>query len=137
MSRTEETCTRTYDSRQKAVQEYAGNPWNLNETAYQKELAEKEARQARAVEGAAKMIGGIGKLLFGSGGGSTTTDPTFEARFACEKNCEAQKKNAIATGCTGLDEGKFLIRENLKARCEDQVEDAERACNSACYAQHH
>ncbi|WGZ95661.1 MAG: hypothetical protein QJT81_06650 [Candidatus Thiothrix putei] len=136
MSRTESECTRTYDSRQKAVQEYAGNPWNLNETTYQKELAEKKARQARAVEGAAKMIGGIGKLLFGSGG-STTADPAFEAQFACEKDCEAQTERAIATGCTGLDEGKFLIRENLKATCEDQVKDAEYTCKSACYAKHH
>jgi hypothetical protein len=72
MSRTEsEGCTRTYDSRQKAVQEYAGNPWNLNEASYQKEQAERKAAEARAVEGAAKMIGGIGKWLFGSGSGGT------------------------------------------------------------------
>jgi hypothetical protein len=117
MSRTEsEGCTRTYDSRQKAVQEYAGNPWNLNEASYQKEQAERKAAEARAEEGAAKMIGGIGKWLFGSGSGGTGSSGSsnYDSNSAPALNNNSGN-SVTATSSSGKDYSCHIYCSNSRS----------------------
>lgn len=64
-----ESCTRTYDARQKTVQQYSGNPWDL-EAGYKKWRAAYETSKARRQ---AQLEQGIRKF-FGSGSNNSDYD---------------------------------------------------------------
>ncbi len=91
-----DSCTIAYDSRHKAVQEYAGNPWSLSASSYKNQQARIAEAEERSAEATVAIIGGLGKWLFG--GGSSSGNSTNSSNYTASQpntNSASLKKTGV------------------------------------------